>query len=146
VEAPSTVEVNGRRAAALRITDLRVLALWASAGLLPSPALWLRQPRPAGTNSQSYRAIAHGKMTYDLPRLRLHGMIERVPKSQSLTSASVPLYSLPGCMPGSSPGLAEVLPKLPNAPPGDSNCKSNLPKSRPKSSAACAMPSLSLKT
>jgi len=57
-------EVDGQRAAALRITDLRVLALW---HLL----VWFRL-LPCGFANRDLRAQ---------PRLRLHGMIERIPKS-----------------------------------------------------------------
>src|SRR5579859_6181270 len=79
------VEVNGQRASALRITDLRVLAMW---HLL----VWFRL-LPCGFANRDLREqlavltgqepshITQGKMTYDLRRLRLHAMIERTPKS-----------------------------------------------------------------
>ena len=130
------VEVNGQRAAALRITDLRVLALW---HLL----VWFRL-LPCGFANRDLREhlavltgqppnhITQGKMTYDLRRLRLHGMIERIPKSHRyrvtdfgfraalfFTRTHARLYR---------PGLAEVLPKLPNAPPGHSSLQKQLAK------------------
>ena len=126
-------EVNGQRAAALRITDLRVLALW---HLL----VWFRL-LPCGFANRDLRAqiavltgqephhITQGKMTYDLRRLRLHGMIERIPKTHRyrvtdfgfraalfFTRTHARLYR---------PGLAEV---LPNAPPGDSQLQRHLAK------------------
>ncbi|HYU46230.1 MAG TPA: hypothetical protein VEK84_08645 [Terriglobales bacterium] len=79
------VEVNGQRTSALRITDLRVLALW---HLL----VWFRmlpcgfanrdlREQLAVLTGQSPHMITQGRMTYDLRRLRLHGMIERIPKT-----------------------------------------------------------------
>jgi hypothetical protein len=71
-------------------------------------------------------------MTYDLRRLRLHGMIERIPKSHRyrvtdfgfraalfFTRTHARLYR---------PAFAEVLPKLPNAPPGTSKLQQRLAK------------------
>jgi hypothetical protein len=79
------IEVNGQRTSALRTTDLRVLALW---HLL----VWFRL-LPCGFANRDLReqlavlpgqmphTITQGRMTYDLRRLRLHGMIERIPKT-----------------------------------------------------------------
>ena len=79
------VEVNGQRTSALRITDRRVLALW---HLL----VWFRL-LPCGFANRDLRdqlavltgqmpiTITQGRMTYDLRRLRLHGMIERIPQT-----------------------------------------------------------------
>jgi hypothetical protein len=127
------VEVNGQRASALRITDLRVLALW---HLL----VWFRL-LPCGFANRDLREqlavltgqepphITQGKMTYDLRRLRLHGMIERIPKSHRyrvtdfgfraalfFTRTHARLYR---------PGFAEV---LSNGPPGDSQLQRHLAK------------------
>jgi hypothetical protein len=130
------VEVNGQRAAALRITDLRVLALWHLLvwfRLLPCGFANrdLREPLAVLTG-QEPNHITQGKMTYDLRRLRLHGMIERIPKSHRyrvtdfgfraalfFTRTHARLYR---------PGLAEVLPQLPNAPPPDSQLQKHLAK------------------
>jgi hypothetical protein len=130
------VEVQGQRASALRITDLRVLALW---HLL----VWFRllpcgfanrdlREQLAVLTGQEPKHITQGRMTYDLRRLRLHGMIERVPKTHRyrvtdfgfraalfFTRTHARLYR---------PGFAEVLPKLPNAPPGDSQLQKHLAK------------------
>ncbi len=127
------VEVSGQRAAALRITDLGVLALGRR-------LVWFRR-LPCGLAHRDLRAqlavltgqeppqITPGKMTYDLRRLRLHGMIERVPKTHRyrvtdfgfhaalfFTRTHARLYR---------PGFAEV---LPNAPPGDSQLQRHLTK------------------
>ena len=79
------LEVNGQRTSALRTTDLRVLALW--------HVLVLFRLLPCGFSNRDLRdqvaaltgqlstAITPGRMTYDLRRLRLHGMIERIPKT-----------------------------------------------------------------
>jgi hypothetical protein len=80
-----SVEVNGQRTSALRTTDLRVLALW-------HVLVWFRL-LPCGFANRDLReqlavltgqmptTITQGRMTYDLRRLRLHGMIERIPKT-----------------------------------------------------------------
>jgi hypothetical protein len=116
------VEVNGQRTSALRTTDLRVLALW---HLL----VWFRllpcgfanrdlREQLALLTGQSPHLITQGRMTYDLRRLRLHGMIERIPKTHRyrvtdfglraalyFTRVHARLYR---------PGVAQI---LPNAPP-----------------------------
>jgi len=78
-------EVAGQRASALRFGDPRVQAL------LSVVVLFSFQPR--GFTNQEMRALlaqllgldpAHspaGRMTYDLRRLRLHSLIQRIPKS-----------------------------------------------------------------
>ncbi|MGH9448389.1 MAG: hypothetical protein ACRD3O_22125, partial [Terriglobia bacterium] len=78
-------EVNGQRASALRFTDPRVLVLWT--------ALVLFRLRPCGFAHRDLReqvaaltgqqppSITPGRMTYDLRRLRLHGFIERTPRT-----------------------------------------------------------------
>lgn len=130
------VEVNGQRASALRITDLRVLALW---HLL----VWFRllpcgfanrdlREQLAVLTGQEPKHITQGKMSYDLRRLRLHGMIERLPKTHRyrvtdfgfraalfFTRTHARLYR---------PGFAEVLPKLANAPPTHSQLQRQLAK------------------
>jgi hypothetical protein len=79
------LEVNGQRTSALRTTDLRVLALW-------HVLVWFRL-LPCGFSNHDLReqvavltgqmptTISQGRMTYDLRRLRLHGMIQRIPKT-----------------------------------------------------------------
>src|SRR5438270_494202 len=115
------VEVNGQRTSALRTTDLRVLALW---HLL----VWFRllpcgfanrdlREQLAVLTGQSPTLITQGRMTYDLRRLRLHGMIERIPNTHRyrvtdfglraalyFTRVHARLYR---------PGIAQVLPHAP---------------------------------
>lgn len=92
VPAPSLTErlqqpswVQGQRVPALRLSDQRVLTLL--------QALCQVAPRPDGFRHRELRllvagllgrelaAYSAGAMTYDLRRLRLHGLIERVPHS-----------------------------------------------------------------
>ena len=79
------VIVKGQRASGLRFGDRRVLALLS--------ALVLFRLLPRGFTNRDLRKqvapllgldeadMTQGKMTYDLRRLRLHGLVERVPKS-----------------------------------------------------------------
>jgi hypothetical protein len=81
------VQVDGQRASALRFGDARVQALFTVLGLF---GLQLQ-----GFTNHDIRALlapllgfdpAHypiGKMTYDLRRLRLHSIIERIPRTHS---------------------------------------------------------------
>ena len=79
------LEVNGQRTSALRTTDQRVLALW-------HVLVWFRlllcgfsnhdlREQVAVLTGLTPTTISQGRMTYDLRRLRLHGMIERIPKT-----------------------------------------------------------------
>jgi len=79
------VVVEDPRASGLRFGDRRVLALMQALSLfsLQSPGFRHRQLREhvaqlLGLAPDSYRA---GQMTHDLRRLRLHGLIERLPRS-----------------------------------------------------------------
>src|SRR6202043_2693163 len=80
-----TTEVNGQRASALRFTDPQVLALWTALvlfRLLPRGFAQrdLREHLAALTG-QPPASLTGGRMTYDLRRLRLHGFIQRVPRT-----------------------------------------------------------------
>jgi hypothetical protein len=87
--------VNGQRVAALRLGDRRVLALMAAICkfMFCPDGFSNRDLRPLvahqlGTTTESMTA---GKMTYDLRRLRLHGLIARVPHTHRyrLTNAGL---------------------------------------------------------
>ena len=79
------VVVDNQRAAGLRFGDLRVLALLT--------AILFFNLLPRGFSNKDLREymapllglvpgqFTQGKMTYDLRRLRLHGLIERIPKT-----------------------------------------------------------------
>ena len=81
-----SAHIDGQRAAALRFGDPRVQALLAALlrfDLLPA-GFRNRELREAvaplrGMSFDDYNA---GQMTYDLRRLRLRGLIERIPRSQ----------------------------------------------------------------
>ncbi len=79
------VVVDTQRAAALRLGDRRVLALMQTLCLfaLHPSGFRHRDLRPPIAQLVGGRVdhYAAGQMTYDLRRLRLHGLIERVPKS-----------------------------------------------------------------
>jgi hypothetical protein len=115
------VEVNGQRTSALRTTDLRVLAL----GHL---LVWFRllpcgfanrdlREQLAMLTGQSPHLITQGRMTYDLRRLRLHGMIERIPKTHRYQVTDfglrAPLYFTRVHARLYRPGVAQVLPTGP---------------------------------
>jgi hypothetical protein len=84
-EVVRPIEVDGQRAAALRFGDARVQALFA---VLTVFSLQMR----GFTNAEMRALLAQmlgddpatysaGRMTYDLRRLRLHKIIERIPRS-----------------------------------------------------------------
>ena len=119
------IEVAGQRASALRFGDARVQAL------LSVLVLFSFQLR--GFTNQEMRASlaqllgldpAHypvGRMTYDLRRLRLHGLIERIPKSHryDVTPAGlrIALFFSRTYARLLRPKLAQIMPA---GPPGDS--------------------------
>ena len=77
--------VDGQRVSALRFADPMVQAIW--------NALLLFDLLPAGFSNRNLRTnlaalrgqsedqLTQGRMTYQLRRLRLHGLIERIPKT-----------------------------------------------------------------
>ena len=76
------IQIDSQRTSALRFADPQVQALWS--------ALLLFQLLPAGFSNRNLREnlapllglrpdqLTQGRMTYQLRRLRLHGMIERI--------------------------------------------------------------------
>jgi len=119
------IEVEGQRASALRFGDARVQAL------LSVLVLFSFQLR--GFTNQEMRALlaqllgldpAHypvGRMTYDLRRLRLHGIIQRIPKSHRYEvtpmGLRIALFFSRTYARLLRPKLAEIMPA---DPPGDS--------------------------
>lgn len=83
------VEVGGQHAAGLRFDDPRVQAL------LNALLLFVFQPQGfaqrdlrqalSGLLGVVPQTLTSGRMTYDLRRLRLHGLIERIPKTHRYT-------------------------------------------------------------
>ena len=115
------IEIEGQRAAALRFSDPRVQALFA---VLVMFSLQLRgftnqEIRPLlaqllGLDPANYPS---GRMTYDLRRLRLHGIIERIPHSHryQLTPEGlrIALFFSRTYARLLRPKLAEIIPKQP---------------------------------
>jgi hypothetical protein len=114
-------EIAGQRASALRFGDKRVQALFA---VLVVFSLQLR-----GFNNSEMRALLAqllgldpatypiGRMTYDLRRLRLHGIIERIPHSHryQLTPAGlrIALFFSRTYARLLRPKLAQIMPEAP---------------------------------
>ena len=119
------IEVEGQRASALRFGDARVQAL------LSVLVLFSFQLR--GFTNQEMRALlaqllgldpAHypvGRMTYDLRRLRLHGLIHHIPKSHryevTASGLRIALFFTRTYARLLRPKLAQIMPV---GPPGDS--------------------------
>ena len=117
------IQVASQRTSALRFADPQVQALWR--------ALRLFQLLPAGFSNRDLRQhfaallgqppqnLSQGKMTYHLRRLRLHGIIERIPQTHRYRITSPGLRTLWFCTRTYSrllrPGLASVLPELSRA-------------------------------
>jgi hypothetical protein len=118
------VTIGAERAAALRFPDTRTMAL------LNAIVLFCLLPRGFSNRDLRERVapllaktpaeISPGSMTYDLRRLRLHGLIERIPKTHryKLTAfglrAAVFLSRLYGR--ALRPGLALLAPLAPSSP------------------------------
>ena len=113
------VEVAGQRASALRFADPIVLALFS--------ALLVFRLLPRGFSNRELRdhwapllgktpqSIKPGQMTYHLRRLRLHGLIERVPKSHRYRVTDSGWKTILFCTRCYNrclrPGLADIIPK-----------------------------------
>ena len=118
------IEVNGQSASALRFADKRVQALFT---VLVVFSFQLR-----GFNNSEMRVLLTqlrgldpatypaGKLTYDLRRLRLHGIIERIPRSHryQLTADGlrVALFFSRTYARLLRPKLAEIMPAAPPIP------------------------------
>ena len=122
------IEVEGQRASALRFGDARVQAL------LSVLVLFSFQLR--GFTNREMRALLAqllgldpayypvGRMTYDLRRLRLHGLIQRIPHSHRYemtpTGLRIALFFTRTYARLLRPKLAEIMPA---GPPGDSTLR-----------------------
>jgi hypothetical protein len=120
------VQVTSQRASALRFADPKVQALWR--------ALLLFQLLPTGFSSRHLRqhfasllgqppdSLTQGQMTYHLRRLRLHGIVERVPQTHRYRITDLGLRTAWFCTRTYSrilrPGLGSILPEL--SPPNSS--------------------------
>lgn len=112
------VVVEGQRASALRFADLAVQSLFS--------ALLVFRLLPRGFSNRELRnhwapllgkapdAMTPGQMTYHLRRLRLHGLIERIPKSHRYRVTDIGWRTALFCTRCYNrvlrPGLAQVIP------------------------------------
>src|SRR4051795_3289176 len=120
------IQVESQRASALRLADPQVQALWS--------VLLLFQFLPAGFSNRALREhlaallgpapadLSQGRMTYHLRRLRLHGMIERIPQTHRYRVTDFGLrtawfFARTYCR-LLRPGLGTILPEL--SPPTSS--------------------------
>jgi hypothetical protein len=116
--------VDDQRVSALRFADPMVQAVW--------NALLLFDLLPAGFSNRDLRnnlaallgqpaeQFTQGRMTYQLRRLRLHGLIERIPKTHRYRLTSFGLRATLFCTRAYSrilrPGLALALPTTSSCP------------------------------
>jgi len=116
-------QVGTQRASALHFADPKVQSLWNTLllfPLLPSgfPNRNLREPW-ASFLGQSPQPISPGRMTYQLRRLHLHGMIERIPRTHRYRVTELGLRAALFFTRTYNrilrPGLAPVLPSVPAA-------------------------------
>jgi hypothetical protein len=119
------IEVEGQRAAALRFGDARVQALLSVLVLFrlqlrgfTNPEMRALLAQLLGLDPTHYPV---GRMTYDLRRLRLHGLIRRIPQSHRYevtpTGLRIALFFSRTYARLLRPKLAEVMPP---GPPGNS--------------------------
>lgn len=136
------IEVDGQRASALRFGDPRVQALFS--------VLVLFSLQARGFTNQEMRALlaqllgqdpdqySAGRMTYDLRRLRLHGIVQRIPHSHryELTPLGLRVALLFSRTYARilRPTLAEI---MPNAPPSASPIRAAFDKLEHLIAAAC---------
>ena len=115
------IEVDGQRASALRFGDPRVQALFAVLAVFSlqlqgftNAELRTLLAQLLGLDPATYPA---GRMTYDLRRLRLHGIIERVPRSHRYRLAPsglrIALFFSRTYARLLRPTLAEIMPQAP---------------------------------
>lgn len=115
------ITVDTQRASALRFGNSRVLALLAS--------LVFFRLLPRGFTNRELRAqvagilgksFSSGQMSYDLRRLRLHGLIERLPKTRRYQVTELgfraALFLTRSYSRLLQPGLATLMPEEPPAP------------------------------
>jgi hypothetical protein len=137
------IEVEGQRASALRFGDKRVQALFAVLVLFSlqlrgftNAEMRLLLAQLLGINPAQYPP---GRMTYDLRRLRLHGIIERIPRSHryQLTPGGmrIAVFFSRTYARLLRPKLAEIMPTAP--PPTQSSLRSAFDRLESEIRACC---------
>jgi hypothetical protein len=118
------IQIESQRASALRFADPQVQALWSALllfQLLPTGFSNRNRENRAPLLGQQPGDLTQGRMTYNLRRLRLHAMIERLPKSHRYRLTDLGLRTGWFFTRTSSrilrPGLGRILPEVstPNA-------------------------------
>lgn len=118
----SPLQIDGQRASALRFADARVQAL------LSALVVFRLQPegfRAAGLRDHlapllglAPEALRQGRLSYELRRLRLHGLIERIPRSHRYRVTElgfrVALFFTRAYARLIRPGLAQIVDARPN--------------------------------
>jgi hypothetical protein len=112
------VQVNGQRASALRFADPKVQALWHALVLFRVQTLEFRHADLRGCWAaligRNPSEVSQGAITYQLRRLRLHGMIERAPHTYRYRVTPMGLRTALFCTRSYTrllrPGLAFALP------------------------------------
>ena len=116
--------VDAQRVSALRFADPMVQAVWNALLLFDLlPAGFSNRELPihlASLLGQSPESFTQGRMTYQLRRLRLHGLIERIPKTHRYRLTSFGLRAALFCTRAYSrilrPGLGRPLPTTSSCP------------------------------
>jgi hypothetical protein len=124
-QVTTPVTVGGQRAARRRVADPRVQALLSAVVLFcllpPGFANRALRERLALLLGLDPSAIPPGRMSYDLRRLRLHGLIERLPHTHRYRLTPHGLHLALGYTRTYArilrPGLATSMPAVPPVPP-----------------------------
>ena len=115
------IEVAGQRASALRFADSNVLMLFTALLVfrLLARGFTNRDLRNhwASLRGVDPQSITAGQMTYHLRRLRLHGVIARIPKSQRYQLTDTGWRTILVCTRTYNrllrPGLSQIVPEHP---------------------------------
>jgi hypothetical protein len=120
------LQVASQRTSALRFADPQIQALWRTLllfQLLPNGfSNRDRRQHFAALLGQQPESLSPGQMSYHLRRLRLHGIIERIPKLIAI-ALPIPAYAPPGSAheptaASSAPDSGLYCPTFPHPTPG----------------------------
>src|SRR6201987_3164952 len=131
-----SAEIEGQRASALRFGDPRVQALFAVLVIFNLQPQGFRnkdlRPLLAQALGLDHQQLTQGKISYDLRRLRLHRLIERIPGTHRYQLTEIgrrtALFYSRTFNHVLRPGLSQIA--HPNLPPDSSNLNRGIPLSR----------------